>query len=205
MSYLDDYKERWGIGEKREPAAHTKKKPPAKRTTRRTAPPASHDIRKLMDPDFIEPVPPAPPKPKLEGQIEDHHDCDVDASHDTECFAANSGKLYWRCKVCKQTSGPFAGYAKLIGADGEESRGRKRVAVVSETDPAPASAVLSGKLEFSLDTLARDLILLKNSQAIQSEAISKVLNRLISLENAFQRHTEATNMLVDVMNKRAPL
>jgi hypothetical protein len=198
--YLSDYVEQWGLAEPKPKGTHSKK-PKHTASGRRAPAPPSHDIRKLMDPAFEDAPKPAEPPAKamLDGQVEKQRACPEDSAHPTECFAANSGKLFWKCLTCKQSSGPFAGYPKLIGADGEEPRSRKRVAPVSETDPAPPSAVTSGVLEFSLESLARDIAALKKGQA---DGYADVIKRLTALEVIFSRQCEATNALVNTLNKQ---
>lgn len=145
-----------------------------------------------------------PMRERLPGQIEDRKPCAEDPEHDTECVpAAKNARLYWRCLVCKDATGTFAGKPKWIGWDGEETKpSRKQMEDVPRSTVAPKRAKLeTGEASSHAFAQGTHVSLLDLSRTITSidlkldlvqeqltatrEAQAVMLTRLVALEARF--------------------
>jgi len=119
----------------------------------------------------------APSRPLLPGQAEETRICPNDKNHLTECFAAKSGVLYWRCTGCLATSGTFIGKPTLLGKDGEvvpDSSANKKKRQAIEPAQGGGGPSFGGK-HYSLADVMKAL---ETSERQQQE----VLERLRKLE-----------------------
>lgn len=133
-------------------------------------------------------------KPKLEGQVEDHHPCPEDSEHPTECLkASKSEKLFWVCTVCKQQTGTFSGKPKWIGWDGADEEfkpsDRKHMPPPVSSAATPKRAKLESVSETTPQAFAQGqhVSLRDLAQNITSIDLKQdmILERLERLENRF--------------------
>lgn len=128
---------------------------------------------------------PASVMQKLPGQVEAFRLCPADGKHKTECFAAKSGVLWWRCTNCIEDTGAFAGKPKLIGRDGDQW------AAPANNSKRPALESTSGNYAAGKTYSLKDIM---DSLAVIQSRQNETLERLQKLEKRFTEEQELIPM-----------
>lgn len=106
---------------------------------------------------------------RLEGQKMDSFPCTMDDTHSTSCFRSMKGKLWWRCDVCTNVEGKFAGQPTLLGEDkGPDSplRAPGPTAVGKHTSLADVMIILK-KLDEGQEKILKMLYSVRDDTRIQ--------------------------------------